>query len=182
MLESIPWGTIARIAGLVIFEIVLLGGLIAIPLGLSGNFIILGAALILALITHFQVVPLWAVAVMAGLVVAGEIIEALLGSLVARRYGASKWGMLGAFVGGIAGAIIGTPIFPIIGSIIGSFIGAAAGAILFEWLHLRRLRPSMPAGGGALLGKLSSSLIKIGIGLAIVVYLQLRIIPYILQQ
>mgnify|MGYP003338749928 CR=1 FL=1 len=32
--------------------------------------------------------------------VIGEVIEAVLGSLVAGKYGATKWGMLGALAGG----------------------------------------------------------------------------------
>ncbi len=172
-----PWEAILRIAGFVLLEVVLLGGLIAIPLGLSGNFIILGAALVVGVVTRLQVIGLWALVVMAIAVVIGELIESLLGSVMARRYGASKWGMLGAFVGGILGAILGTPLMPIIGTIIGSFVGAAACAVLFEWIHLRQIRSSMPAGWGAILGKLASSLIKVAIGLAMVVYLQLRLIP-----
>ena len=35
MMVSIPWEAIGRVAGLILFEIVLLGGLIAIPLGLG---------------------------------------------------------------------------------------------------------------------------------------------------
>ena len=169
-----PWDTITRIALTVLLDIVLLAGLIAIPLGLSGNFIILGAALLVAIVTHFAAIPIWALLVMAVLVVAGEIVESLLGSVMARRYGASKWGMLGAFVGGIAGAILGTPIAPIIGTIIGSFLGAALGAILVEWIRLQKLRPSMPAGWGAILGKALSSVLKIGIGVAMVVYIIAR--------
>ena len=152
-----PWDILARVAAVILLDIVLLGGLIAIPLGLSGNFIILGVAIMVALVTKFSLISLWALVIMAAAVVLGEIIEALLSSLMARRYGASKWGMLGAFVGGIAGAIVGTPILPLIGSVIGSFLGAAVGAVLFEYIHLRQMHTSMPAGWGALLGKLFST-------------------------
>ncbi len=169
-----PWDVIAKIALLILLDLILLGGLIGIPLGLSGNFIILGAALVVGIVTKFHAVSLWAIGGMAAFVVLGEIIEAFLGSAMARRYGASKWGMIGAFAGGIAGAIIGTPILPVIGSIIGSFAGAAVGAILLEWIHLRRLRESMPSGGGAFLGKLSSTLIKMAIGLAMVIYIVIQ--------
>ncbi len=174
-----PWDMIAKVALMVAFELLLLAGLIAIPLGLSGNFIILGLAFVVALLTKFQTITPWMVGVMLVLAVAGEVIESTLGSVMARRYGASKWGMIGAFAGGIAGAILGTPIAPVIGTIIGSFVGAAAGAVLLEWIHLRRLRPSMPAGWGAVLGKLASSLIKICIGLAMAIYLNVRVIAHL---
>ncbi len=169
-----PWDALARVAAVILLDIILLGGLIAIPLGLSGNFIILGVAVMVGLVTKFSLISVWAVVIMAGLVVLGELIESVLGSLMARRYGASKWGMLGAFVGGIVGAIAATPIFPIIGSIIGSFLGAAVGAVLFEYIHLRKIHSSMPAGWGALLGKMLSTVIKMGIGVSITVYIVLR--------
>lgn len=169
-----PWDALARVAAVILLDIVLLGGLIAIPLGLSGNFIILGVAVMVGLVTKFSLISIWAIVIMAGLVVLGELIESVLGSLMARRYGASKWGMLGAFVGGIVGAILATPIFPIIGSIIGSFLGAAVGAVLFEYIHLKQIHTSMPAGWGALLGKMLSTVIKMGIGVSITVYIVLR--------
>ena len=169
-----PWDAITRVAAVILLDIVLLGGLIAIPLGLSGNFIILAVAVMAGLVTKFTLIPLWVLAVMAALVVLGEVIESVLGSLMARRYGASKWGMIRAFVGGIAGAILGTPILPIVGTIIGSFIGSAAGAVLFEYVHQRQMEPSLPAGWGAILGRMLSTIIKMCIGLSIVVYIVIR--------
>jgi uncharacterized protein YqgC (DUF456 family) len=149
-----PWDGIAKVGALILLDLLLLGGLIAIPLGLSGNFILLGLALIVAIVTKFQAISPWILGGMAVMVIIGEILEVLLASSMARRYGASKWGVIGAFVGGIVGAILGTPMC----------------AVLFEWLHLRKLQPSMPAGWGAFLGKLLSSLLKICIGLAIAIY------------
>ena len=169
--------TVLRMLALVGLYLALLVGLIAIPLGLSGNFILLAAALVVAVVTRTEAVPVWALLTMGGLVVLGEILEALLGSLTAKRYGASRWGMLGAFVGGILGVIPGTAVLPIIGSVIGSFIGAAVGAVLFEWIHRRSWKESVPAGWGAFLGKLGSTLLKVAIGLAIATYLVIRTWP-----
>lgn len=163
-----------KIASMAALYLLLLLGLAAIPLGLGGNFIILVAALAVALATRFQVVSVPALLVMAGMVAAGEILEAILGSLLARRLGASRWGMAGAFIGGIVGVIPGTAWMPVLGSLVGSFLGAALGAILFEWWHRRRLDPSLRAGWGAILGRLASSLVKMAIGLAMVVYLVAR--------
>jgi len=169
-----PWDIILKIGLLILLDLVLLSGLIAIPLGLGGNFIILGAAILVGVISKFQIISLLALGIMLALVVIGEIIESLLGSYVAYRFGASRWGMLGAFLGGIAGAIIGTPILPVIGSIAGSFIGAGVGAVLLEWYHQRQIDSSLPAGWGALLGKLGSSLIKICIGMGIAIQIVIQ--------
>jgi uncharacterized protein len=155
--------------------LLLLVGLAAIPLGLGGTFIILVAALAVAVASKFQTVPVTALLVMAGMVAAGEILELILGSLLARRSGSSKWGMAGAFVGGIVGVVPGTAVMPVLGSLIGSFVGAALGAILLEWWHRRRLDPALRAGWGAIIGRVASILIKMSIGLAMVVYLVIRI-------
>lgn len=169
--------SIGQVLALVGLYLGLALGLLFIPLGLGGNFILLALAVVVALVTHFQAVPWWALLVMGALVAVGEVVEALLGSLVAKKYGASRWGMLGAFVGGILGVIPGTAIAPIIGSILGSFVGSAAGAILFEWLHRRNMKESLPAGWGALLGKLGATFLKVSIGFAIVTYLIVRTWP-----
>lgn len=169
--------SIVRVLWLVGLYLGLAAGLICIPIGLGGNFVLLALALVVALATHFQAVPWWALLVLGALVALGEIVEAILGSLVAKKYGASRWGMLGAFVGGILGVIPGTAILPIIGSVLGSFAGAAVGAVLFEWLHRRSLKESVPAGWGALLGKLGATFLKIAIGLAIASYLVVRTWP-----
>lgn len=174
---SVPWDIIARVAAVILIEIILLGGLIAIPLGLSGNFIILATAVVIGVVSKFTTVPLVGLIIMAVAVIAGEVIEALLGSVMARRYGASKWGMLGAFLGGILGAIVGTPVMPVIGTILGSFLGAGIGAVALEWFHLRQLEPSMPAGFGAVLGKVAAALLKLWIGIGMVVYLQICLLP-----
>jgi len=163
-----------HILALIGLDLVLLIGWIAIPLGLSGNFILLGAALATALLTGFDAVGWPALIIMAVAVALGEIIEVLLGSLVAQKYGASRWGMLGAFVGGLIGAVLGTMILPIIGSILGSFWGAGLGALLFELLHRKQVAPGMRAGWGAIIGKFMATGIKISIGTAMIVYVVIR--------
>jgi uncharacterized protein len=168
-----PWDFLSKLGLLIVLDLVLLCGLIAIPIGLGGNFILLGAALLVAIITRFQAITLVALIVMLVVVVLGEIIESMLGSYMAYKFGATRYGMIGAFVGGILGAVAGTPILPIIGSIAGSFIGAAIGAVLLEYYHQRKIDSSLPAGWGALLGKLASSVVKMCIGVGIAIHLVL---------
>ncbi len=163
-----------RLLALAGLDLVLLAGWIAIPLGLSGNFILLGAALVAAIATKFTAVGWIALAIMAAAVVAGEIVEAFLGSLTARRFGASKHGMIGAFAGGLVGGIMGTLAFPIIGSLLGSFAGAAAGAIAGELLRGRPAGEGARAGWGAFVGRVAATGIKLAIGTGIVVYVVIR--------
>lgn len=165
---------VSRLLALALLDLVLLAGWIAIPLGLSGNFILLGAALVAAVVTRFEAVGVVALLIMGLAVVAGEVAEALLGSLTARRFGASRHGMIGAFVGGLAGGVLGTIVFPIIGSLVGSFAGAGAGAIAGELLRGRPAKDGARAGWGAFLGRIASTGIKMAIGAGIIVYVIIR--------
>lgn len=155
---------------LVLLDLGLLAGLLAIPLGIGGNFIVLGLAAVVAIATRFTSIGWMALGIMAAAVAVGEILESVLGVAMARRFGASRWGMIGAFVGGILGAILGTAALPVIGSVIGSFIGSAGGAIGAELLSGRERREGLRAGWGAFLGKGLATSMKLGIGVGIVVY------------
>ena len=166
--------TFGTIAWLVLLDIVLVAGLLAIPLGLGGNFILLGAGLVVAIVTGFREVGWVALVIATAFAVIGEIVEAILGSLVARRFGASRWGMLGAFVGGILGAVVGTAWLPVIGSLVGSFAGAAAGAIAAELATGKGRAPGLRAGGGAFLGKVLATAFKLAIGIGWATFLVLR--------
>jgi uncharacterized protein len=165
---------VSRFLVLALLDLALLAGWLAIPLGLGGNFILLALALVVALTTHFTAIGWAALGVIAAAVAAGEGIEAVLGSLMARRYGSSRWGMAGAFLGGLLGGILGTAILPVIGSLIGSFLGSAFGAVGAELLHGARREAGMRAGWGAFLGKAMATGIKMGIGAGIIVLVVLR--------
>lgn len=159
---------------LVLLDLGLLLGLLAIPIGIGGNFIVLALALIVALVTHFTAIGWAALAIMGGAVLVGEILETLLGALMARRFGASRWGMIGAIVGGLLGAVVGTAILPVIGSLIGSFVGSAAGAIGAELLSGRGRSEGLRAGWGAFLGKGLATALKMAIGVGMAVHIVQR--------
>lgn len=164
--------TAIEIALRIFLVVGLVGGLIAVPLGLSGNFIIVGVALLYDLAFGFEVFgPVWLVVFLIAAVL-GEVVESLLGVVAARRYGAGRWGMLGAFVGGVVGAIAGSGVLPIIGTILGSFVGAFGGALAGEYLARREepdgLRGGMRAGWGAFAGRVAAIGVKSAIGVAMV--------------
>jgi hypothetical protein len=161
-----------RIAGSILGRIALylalLAGLVMIPLGLGGTFVMVGAAALYGALTGFDQIGLKLLAALLGLALLGEGIESLLGVAMARRYGASKWGMWGAFIGGILGAIVGSPV-PVVGNLVAALIGVFAGAFLFEWLGRGPTGSSLRAGWGALLGRAAASAIKLAIGMIILI-------------
>lgn len=165
--------TAAGILGRIVLYLVLLAALVLIPLGMGGTFVMVGAAALFGLVTGFEHVTLRLLAVLLGLALVGEGVESLLGVAMARRYGASKWGMWGAFIGGIGGAIIGAPV-PVVGNLVGALIGVFAGAFLLEWLGRGRSDSSLRAGWGALIGRTAASAIKLGLGMVILILIVSR--------
>jgi hypothetical protein len=158
------------------FGIGVLAGLLMIPLGLGGTFVIFGVGLITALVTHWTRVEWQTLAVLGILAVIGEVVESLLGVFVVKRYGASSGAMWGTFLGGIVGGISGTAVLPIAGSLVGAFAGAFLGAVVGELIQRRELEPSMRAGLGALVGRLLAVAVKFEIGVVMVTILVWRIV------
>ncbi len=78
----------------------------------------------------------------------------------ARRFGASKWGMLGATIGAIVGIFFG---------IIGLFIGPVIGAIAGEFVAGKKMIAAGRAGWGSLLGTLGGMIGKLLIALAMII-------------
>jgi uncharacterized protein YqgC (DUF456 family) len=152
----------------VIWAGVLLCTSLLVYVGLSGNFVLVALALIYALVTGFHSIGWHLLILLLGIAVVGEILEYLIGIFYVHKKGASKKGVVGAFVGGLAGAALGAPLFPIAGAVLGSFVGAFLGAILGEYWHQRRLEPSLRIGGHAFLGKLAAMFVKHALGLVIV--------------
>jgi uncharacterized protein len=155
--------------GILVLGFVLFCCILLIPLGLPGTWVMLGAAVAYAAMTHESIG--WVSIVIVGvLAIIGEILEFMLAGRYARRYGGSKRAGWGAMVGGVVGAFAGTPL-PIIGSMIGSFLGAFAGALLFELAGGVRARPAAKVATGALLGRVTAAALKVGIGFVMAVWI-----------
>ena len=161
------WSWFVVWAGLLILSSLL------VYLGLGGNFILLGLALVHALVTGFAPIGWGLLALLAGLALMGEGIEFLVGTFYAARKGATKSSLGLAFVGGLLGAAVGNALLPLAGAVLGSFVGAFAGAVVGQYRHEKRLDPSFRIGGHAFLGRLLAILIKHLLGL-IMVFLILR--------
>jgi uncharacterized protein YqgC (DUF456 family) len=153
---------------LLLLALVFLVGLILIPIGLPGLWLMVLALVIYAIVTGFQVVG-WGtivlVVVLAGL---AEAAEAWLGFRVARRFGGSNRSAWGAVAGGLIGAVLGTPV-PVIGNVVGAFVGAFIGAVLMELSAGKQFRDTLGAGWGAILGRAAGAAVKITVGLVIAI-------------
>lgn len=146
--------------------VVMLVGLMLIPLGLPGLWVILLGVIGYGALTDFRGVGLGTLITVTVLAFIGEAIEWWVGYRYTRRYGGSRRAGWGALLGGIIGAFAGIPI-PIIGSVIGSFLGSFVGAALFEFT--KTPENAVRVGWGALLGRMWATAAKTALGLAMAV-------------
>jgi uncharacterized protein YqgC (DUF456 family) len=143
-------------------------GLILIPLGLPGLWIMVGGILGYGWLTDFRSVGVATIAIALAIAFLGEIVDNWLGFRFAKRYGGSTRSGWGALLGGLVGAGVGVPV-AIVGSVIGAFIGSFVGAAVFEYTYSRHAGVATRAGWGALLGRAAGSAAKIALGLVLVV-------------
>jgi len=145
-----------------------LAGLLLIPLGLPGLWVMVLGVLAYGGMTDFQTVTTGIVVLVVALAAVGEVIEAWLGFRLARIYGGSRRAGWGALAGGLIGAVVGVPV-PLVGSVIGGFLGAFAGAALLEYTRARHAGAAAGAGWGAVLGRAAAAAAKMALGIVIAV-------------
>ncbi len=143
-------------------------GLLLIPFGLPGLWVIVLGILAYGWLTDFRTLTTGLVALAIGLALLGELVEAWAGFRFAQRYGGSRRAGWGALLGGLVGAVVGVPV-PIIGSVIGGFAGAFAGAALFEYTRARHSETAARAGWGAVLGRAIAAGVKMALGVVLAV-------------
>jgi len=151
-----------------LLALVCIGGLVLVPLGLPGLWVMVLGVIGYGWVTDFRTVGVATIAIVVGLAFVGEILEAWVGFGLARRYGGSPRAGWGALIGGIVGAIVGVPV-PIIGSVIGAFAGSFIGAAVFEFTWSGATGTAVRAGWGAVLGRAAAAALKIGLGVVIAV-------------
>lgn len=143
-------------------------GLLLIPLGLPGTFVILAGACVYNLIHWSMEASFPVLAALLALAVFGEAAEFILGVRLARSRGTSGPAVIGAIVGGIAGTFAGIPV-PVIGPVIGLFAGVFLGALLVELVLRKKPAAAFSSAAGAFYGRLGAVFAKTVTGAAMVV-------------
>ena len=144
-MEIILLFVVSLILMLVGFAGVILPFLPGVPLAWLGLFIFAAS-------THFANIPLVTVLIFLGLALMTLILDLIIPSLGAKKYQASKWGVIGALLGSLLGiAFFGFP---------GIVIGPLAGALLGELFARKTFEQAAQSALGAFLGFLAGTLIK----------------------
>ena len=142
---------------LALFAVGLIGTVVPV---LPGTTIILGAAIIHHLMLGAEKSIGWKAIVVLVLLTFLSYAFDLLGSYFgAKRFGATKWGAIGAIGGAVIGLFFG---------IIGLFAGPVIGAVVGELLAGKRMADAGRAGWGSLLGNIGAMVAKPIIALAMI--------------
>ncbi|UCC72749.1 MAG: DUF456 domain-containing protein [Gemmatimonadota bacterium] len=157
MAESIP---------LLLLIVAFIVGLLLIPFGLPGLWLMVLALIGFAALGGFEQVGWTTLAAVVVLGVVAEAAEAWLGFRFAKRYGGSNRAGWGAILGALVGTVVGMPI-PIVGNIVGAFVGAFVGAVVLQHSPGTEIKETLGAGWGAVLGRATGAAIKIAIGFAV---------------
>lgn len=115
-------------------------------------FILLGA-LVYGLYDKFEHVGGWTYLILIILALIITVVDYLATLVGAKKLGATKYGIIGGIIGGILGFFGG--------NIFGTLIGFILGAVVGELIVGRDFKASLKSGGGAILGLLGGSLVKL---------------------
>jgi uncharacterized protein len=140
----------------VLFVVGLVGSLIP---WVPGPLFILGGAVLWAFATEFAEIGVGRLAILTGLALLTFLLNFVAGAAGARRYGGSRWGVIGAVVGAVVGLFFGP---------FGLLICPVAGAVTGELLHGADLEGSVRSGFGAAVGLLAGILADFVISLVMV--------------
>lgn len=128
----------------IISAIMLITGFAGLLLpALPGVLLIFAGLVFAAWAEGFAYVGWGTISILAALTAAAYIIDFLAGLLGAKRFGAGKYGVMGAAIGTVIGLIFGLP-----GIIIGPFLGAVIGEL---YAH-KDLQSASTAGLGVWIG------------------------------
>jgi uncharacterized protein YqgC (DUF456 family) len=155
---------------LLILGTVIVLSLILIVLGLPGLWIMVATAVVYNMIVPGDPIGWVSLIAVAVLALAAELLEFTMTGRYARKYGGSRRAGWGAIIGGIVGAMVGFPV-PIVGPVIGAFVGSFVGALLAELTGGASAGDATRVAKGALIGRVVSTVLKIGIGFTIGIWI-----------
>lgn len=152
------------LAGVIVLSLVL------IVLGLPGLWIMVASAVAYNMIVAGDPIGWFTLVAVAVLALVAELLEFSLAGRYARKYGGSRRAGWGAIIGGIIGAMVGFPV-PIVGPVIGAFLGSFCGALVAELTAGASAGDATRVAKGALIGRVMSTVLKIGIGFTIGIWI-----------
>lgn len=133
-------------------------------LSLSGTWVVLAAAGLLAWSNWPAFPGIVTLVVFLLLCIGVEIIEAMAGAWGVQKRGGSKAAGWAALLGGFIGIFLGTLIpIPIVGNLLGMLIGSFGLAFLVEQARIKKTEHAIHVASGAVMARLAVIFLKVGI-------------------
>jgi len=136
---------------------------------LPGTPLVFAGIYIYAWLTGFTIISRNLIIIFLILTVVSVVIEYISSSIGSKKFGASKLGFLGAFVG----AIIGVFFVPW-----GLILGPLCGALIGELIIGKKIKEAFRAGGGAVLGFFGGTFLKIVASFVMISLFTINLIRY----
>lgn len=139
--------------------VMVVGVIGAVVPALPGSSLIVAAIVIWGIVHGFSTVTVPLI-VAIGVLVVSMGVDFLATFWGAKRFGASKWGQIGAVVGLLLGFFGLLPALPFGGPLLGILIGPLLGAIVGELIYRKDFVVAVKAGIGIVVGSLIGNLIQ----------------------
>ncbi len=158
--------------GLVIAALLCISGVVLSCLSLSGMWLAVAAAVLVAVTTDGAFPGLWTVIVFVVLSALVEAADIAAGAWGVKRRGGSKLAGLMAVVGGMLGLALGSFIpVPVLGNLIGMLIGSFGLVFAVERHRLRKTGEAASIAWGAVLGRVFMIVLKVCVTMGMTAYL-----------
>ena len=158
MLQSVDWACTGVWS--LTLSLLVAGLLGAVLPFVPGPFLIFLAGIIHTWLRPESGMSWQGIAVLALLLMIAYVLDIASGAMGARWFGASKWGILGVFVGGVVGLFFALP---------GLILGPIVGGLTFELLLAKKeMRPAMKSTWGTLVGTGAGLVLRLAVSVAMV--------------
>ncbi len=163
-----------------IFKIIVLlfsgAGIILVPLGLPGAWLIFSSAALYSLFYNFTPgkTDFWTLLILLLIASLGEILEFLVSVWGGKKLKVSNGALIASIIGGLIGAVVGVPVF-LIGSLLGLLLGVFLGALVYEFLVEKDFSKALKAALAVFFSRLVASFMKTCLALGMFVYLCFRL-------
>lgn len=151
------WDIVVFTISLIIMMLGMAG--IIVPIIPSTPLIWVGA-FIYALCTHFEKITWMMLLFFALMTIFSVVLENLGNVYGAKKFGATRWGIVGSIVGTGAGFFMGGPV--------GLILGPIVGTIVFEVIGGKGYKGALKSGLGNFVGFVGGSMVKMIIGLVMI--------------
>ncbi|MCP5003478.1 MAG: DUF456 domain-containing protein [Planctomycetes bacterium] len=98
--------------------------------------------------------------VFAALTIFSLVLDYFGGIIGARKFGATRWGIIGSVIGGIVGLFVG--------GLVGLIFGPFFGAVLFEILFGKDFKSAFKSGVGTIVGFIGGAVAKLVISVVMI--------------